>query len=181
MMLDKEQRIRKQPIDFISEKGASTLKKSEYVKELEEKVKYYEAVLQEISAPIIPSIVPNTILVPLTGRLDENRLINIREKILKSVYETDIDAAIIDFTGIGSNEVEELGYGRLAQEVADLSASLKLMGVEPMYVGFSPKIIKDIVHSGIDFPFKAHSTFRTALQYLMDGKKLHFEKVTAGK
>ncbi|WP_433750051.1 STAS domain-containing protein [Falsibacillus pallidus] len=149
----------------------------EYVQELERKIEKYEKILQDISAPIIPSIVPSTILVPLTGRLDENRLSNVRERILNSVYEQDIDTAIIDFTGIGHSEIEELGYGQLAKEVSDISHSLKLMGVEPLYVGFAPHIIRDIIDSGIAFPFTAHSNFKTALQYLMKKKKMRFDEM----
>ena len=154
------------------------MEKTEYIKELELKIEKYEKILQDISAPIIPSIVPNTILVPLTGRLDENRLNNVRERILNSAYEQEIDTAIIDFTGIGYPEIEELGYGQLAKEISDISQSLRLMGVEPLYVGFAPHIIRDIVDSGIAFPFKAHSTFKTALQYLMKEKQLRFDVVS---
>jgi rsbT co-antagonist protein RsbR len=154
--------------------------KNEYIKELEMKIKEYEKMLSEIGAPIIPSIIPNTYLVPLTGKLTQERMENIRWKVLNKVHQTDTDTVIIDFTGINAINIEEvLGYEQLANEIFQVSHSLKLMGIEPIYVGFSVNLTRKIVTSGIELQFNTYSTFKRALEYLMKKKQIRFEEIVS--
>jgi rsbT co-antagonist protein RsbR len=58
----------------------------DYEKEIEtlkEKIAFYERVLYETSTPIIPSIIADTILIPITGYMDQKRFDSIRSRVLK--------------------------------------------------------------------------------------------------
>jgi rsbT co-antagonist protein RsbR len=66
------------------------------LQELELKIQEYETIISEMSAPIIPSIVPETILVPITGLIRAERFEKIREKLLHFLHNKEIETAIID-------------------------------------------------------------------------------------
>ncbi|TLS36090.1 STAS domain-containing protein [Pseudalkalibacillus caeni] len=149
--------------------------RSNYINELELKLKEYEVAFEEISSPIIPSIIPNTILVPLTGQLTVERFENIRQKLLSFVKNNpEVDAAIIDFTGINNEDISSIGYEKLANEIHQVANALQLMGVEAIYAGFKPKAVQSMVLSGIDLDLTAHANFRKALEFLMKKKGLQF-------
>ncbi len=154
----------------------------DYINELESKIRKYEEQLAKIAAPIIPSIVPNTVLIPITGILNEGRFERIRENILQYLQDSrEVDTSIIDFTGITTSVNEDLDYYNLSQEIKQLAYSLKLMGVETYCVGFGPKLAQEIVNNGLDIDISAHSNFRTALQFLMKKKEIEFENTIKGK
>ncbi|WP_409252852.1 STAS domain-containing protein [Bacillus sp. SCS-153A] len=145
---------------------------------LKEKVREYERQIEELSTPIIPSVIPNTILVPLTGVLNEKRLDDIKTRILFSIQKQKADTVLIDFTGISQLDVETLGLPYLIQQIGEVQAGLKLMGVDTIFVGFSPKFAHKIITSGVDTSrFITHSTFREGLKFLMRKKGLEFRLV----
>ncbi|APH06074.1 hypothetical protein [Bacillus weihaiensis] len=146
----------------------------EYVESLEKKLKEYEEVILDMTAPIIPSIIPSTILVPITGILFEQRFENIRIKILTYLQNHSVESAIIDFTDITLDKIENLDMEDLGRELHQLTEAIILMGVEPFYVGLSPQLIKKIVISGIQIKAESFSTFSVALKYLMEKKGLAF-------
>ncbi|MDN7247256.1 STAS domain-containing protein [Planococcus shenhongbingii] len=141
---------------------------SQEIKELKELVLHYEKVIQNMSAPIIPSIVPNTILVPIAGFIFRNRFETIRTKVLQYASEhRDIECVIFDFTGVRIEDVETFDYNELACELSQLNNALKLMGLRPIYVGFNPRFVREIVHAGIQVELEVFNTFRAALKKLL--------------
>ncbi|PGT90426.1 MULTISPECIES: STAS domain-containing protein [Bacillaceae] len=150
----------------------------EYVEKLETKIKEYEEVILEMSAPIIPSIVPDTILVPITGILLEERFEKIRIKILSYIQTHDIETAIIDMTDITLDKIEQIGMRELGNEIHQLTDAIFLMGVEPYYVGLSPQLIKEIVSTGVQIKAESFSTFQSALKHLMKKKGFVLQKAS---
>lgn len=150
----------------------------EYVEKLETKIKEYEEVILEMSAPIIPSIVPDTILVPITGILLEERFEKIRIKILSYIQTHDIETAIIDMTDITLDKIEQIGMRELGNEIHQLTDAILLMGVEPYYVGLSPQLIKEIVSTGVQIKAESFSTFQSALKHLMKKKGFVLQKAS---
>ena len=66
------------------------------------------------SAPIIPSIVENTILVPISGHTSQDRFNLIRTRVLDYVGDhRDTVCAVFDFTGVDLNDVEEFDFNIL--------------------------------------------------------------------
>jgi len=138
------------------------------LQELKDKVKYYENIVKNMSAPIIASIVPKTILIPIAGHMFKDRFDIIQATALKYVGDhREVESAIFDFTGVSVEDVAAFDYNELATELYQLNNSLKLMGIRPMYVGFNPRFVREIVHAGIQVEVETYVNFRVALQQLL--------------
>ena len=143
------------------------------IKELKEQIIAYEKLIEDLSAPVIPSIVPETILVPLTGALSVGRFVHIQSKIVDRISSTIITTVVIDFTDISTLAVEEnMGYELLSEKINELVSVLKLMGTETVFVGFSPHFAQNLILSNVSkfAQFKAFTNFREGLRYLLDQK-----------
>ncbi|WP_240315603.1 STAS domain-containing protein [Sporosarcina sp. PTS2304] len=143
--------------------------------ELKAKLVVYEKLIEELSAPIIPSIVPDTILVPITGVLSVERFMLIQEKIVRRIADNNVYTAILDFTDISTLEVENnMGYESLSRQINELVNILSLMGTETIFVGFSSTFAQQLILSNVaDFSqIRVYINFRAALQYLLEQKGL---------
>ncbi|GAA0309308.1 rsbT co-antagonist protein RsbR [Gracilibacillus halotolerans] len=150
----------------------------EVVKEneaLKNQINAYEKMIDELSAPIIPSILPETILVPLTGTITERRIFHIQDEITKRVAVDRANTVLIDFTGISKFEVEDgLGYQYLGERLNALVSTLSLMGVNTIFVGFTPQFAQKLILTNAPAfrETKSFATFRRGLQYLLTKKNL---------
>lgn len=141
------------------------------ISELKDLVKYYEKIIKNMSAPIIPSIVSKTILMPIAGLISAERFELIRSKALLHAGEhRETECVVFDFTGVQSEDVQAFDYNELASELTALNNSLKLMGLRPIYVGFNPRFVREIVHAGIHVDLEVYQTFRAALKELLNEK-----------
>ena len=143
------------------------------IKELKEQIIAYEKIIEDLSAPIIPSIVPETILVPLTGVLSVGRFMHIQNKIVQRISANIVHTAVIDFTDISTLAIEEnMGYELLSEKINELVSVLQLMGTETVFVGFSPVFAQNLILSNVsDFNrIRAFTNFREGLRYLLDKK-----------
>ncbi|MCA1056575.1 STAS domain-containing protein [Rossellomorea aquimaris] len=149
----------------------------EEIVELKKQLEESEELIKEISAPIIPSIVPETILVPITGRLSPERFEMIITKILNVTYQEDIHTIIIDFSAISEKDICEMDV--FGMYVDNLAKAIGLMGIEVLFVGFTPSLTQIIVNSGVReiLEMKSFLTFRTALQYLMKRRGIEFQPI----
>lgn len=146
------------------------------LQQLKEKVKYYENVIKNMSAPVIPSVVPNTILIPIAGYMFKERFDMIQTKSLQYAgTHRETERAIFDFTGVTVEDVASFDYNDLATKIYQLNNSLKLMGIRPIYVGFNPRFVREIVHAGIQVEIETYVHFRAALQRLLkeNNQSLH--------
>lgn len=151
------------------------------VKELKQQLKEYEELINEISVPVIPSIVPETILVPVTGKLSPERLELIFTKIIeissRLSYTEDLNTVIVDFTAISKKELGEIDT--LGMHIENFQKALQLMGIEVLFVGFTPPVTQELIQSGMTIVNELNTflSFRTALRYLMKKKGLTFQEV----
>lgn len=135
---------------------------------LKEKIAYYERIIKTISTPIIPSIVPKTILIPIAGYMFRERFENIQTKTLQYIGDhKEIEQAVFDFTGVNVEDVEAFDYNELAMSINNLNSSLRLMGIRPIYVGFNPRFIREIVHASIQVDIETYKSFREALNKIL--------------
>ena len=148
------------------------------LKELEDKIQEYEMIISEMSAPIIPSIVPQTILVPITGLIRAERFDKIRGKVLNFIHNKEIETAIIDLTDISGERVEGICLEEIGRELHDMASSISLMGVRTLFVGMNPELVKRMVLDGIKLEAQTFSTFQSALKHLMKEKGLEFRKIS---
>lgn len=144
------------------------------INQLKEQMLYYEKLIKNMSAPIIPSVVPKTILVPIAGFIFSNRFDLIRTTVLTYAEKhRDTERVIFDFTGVTTDNLMAFDYGGLASELSQLNSALGLMGLRAIYVGFNPLFVREIVRAGIQVELEVYTTFKTALeQLLIENKKL---------
>ena len=134
----------------------------------------YEQVIIDISAPIIPSILPETILVPITGKLVPERFENIIAKLLKYASTESITTVVIDFSAISLNEIGDIDT--FGHYIDNMTKALNLVGVKVLYCGFSSAITQNLISSGLttSHELRTFMTFKKALQYLMKTKGMAF-------
>ncbi|MFS0782712.1 hypothetical protein [Bacillus sp. 1P06AnD] len=160
----------------------------EYVKELEEEILHLKGELEksqrlikDLSAPIIPSILPETILVPVVGNLFPERFEAMNAKILSAASIEDVTTVVIDFTAITSKEIEELDT--FDYYVRSLKQSLQLMGVHSVFVGFGPNVTLKLLQSDLlqDDSFETYLSFKKALETLAAKRGYGFVKLTSAE
>ena len=138
------------------------------IDELKDMVRYYEKLIRNMAAPIIPSVVPNIVLIPISGIIFKDRFQAIRSNVLAyAEANREVECAIFDFTGVQWEDIEAYDYNELASELAQINSTLKLMGLRPIYVGFNPPFVKEIVNAGIRVDLEAFTTFRIALKHIL--------------
>jgi anti-anti-sigma regulatory factor len=149
----------------------------EEIAQLKKQLEESEELIREISAPIIPSIVPETILVPITGRLSPERFDMIITRILNVSYQEEIHTIIIDFSAISEKEICEMDV--FGTYVENLAKAISLMGIEVLFVGFTPSLTQIIVNSGVQqiLEVKSFLSFKTALQYLMNQRGMKIQHI----
>lgn len=135
---------------------------------LREDLEYYKSIVYSMSSPIIPSIVPKTILVPVAGYIYRERFNNIQSSTLHYISEhREVENVIFDYTGVSTDDLSSMDYNELAMAISNLNSSLKLMGIRPIYVGFTPRLIQEIVRAGVHVEIETFQSFRSALQGLL--------------
>jgi rsbT co-antagonist protein RsbR len=160
-------------------KNNDTKSMLETINQLQNKVNELEEIIEQTDLPIIPSIVPNTLLIPLTGVLSSERFQMIIPKVLNNASSTPTDAVILDFTAISIRNVENLQS--LGKYLKDLITATNLMGIEVHLVGFSPQLAQVMVKSGLSLvkEVNAFSTFKSALEFLLKKKGLALLKINS--
>lgn len=146
------------------------------IQQLKAKIAFYERLLHETSAPIIPSLIDDTILVPIAGQTSLDRLDSIRSRVLQYVADhRAVNCTVFDFTGVEIKDISQLDYNSLTLEISQLNAALKLMGIRPIFVGFNPRLVREIVQAGIHIDIETYVNFKTALTVLFNsnGKSLY--------
>ncbi|MFC7370310.1 STAS domain-containing protein [Fictibacillus iocasae] len=145
------------------------------IEELKNNLKASERLIAEISVPVIHSILPETALVPITGMLYPERYEMITSKIVKLSSAENISTIIIDFSGIGSEEIGDIAH--FGNGIKTLTDSLSLMGVQAIFTGFSAAVSIQLISSGLSEiqHIRTFSSFRNALKELMKEKKMQFQ------
>jgi rsbT co-antagonist protein RsbR len=131
------------------------------VTEFEEKLEENRKQLQILDMPVIPLSVDIAVLVPVMGKLTEDRLAFLGEKILSHSAEQGNEYVIFDFTGV-SDEIDTHIAFRLQQVIN----ALKLMGVQSIYVGIRPEMAKSMVQNGLHVDVPMFNTFVHGIRYV---------------
>lgn len=149
-----------------------TLELEQQIVQLKEELEHYKKIVYSMSSPIIPSIVPKTILIPVAGYIYRERFNNIETSALEYISEhREVETVIFDYSGVSMNDVSTFDYNELAISISNLNSSLKLMGIRPIYVGFNPRLIQEIVHAAVHVEIETFQSFRSALQGLLKETK----------
>lgn len=131
------------------------------VTEFEEEMKEGQKKLEEMYTPIIPTTLDNTLLVPIVGSIDFDRISKMTETLLSVCAEKQIDYMVLDFTG-----TTKLFDDNLVIFIDDITKALRLMGVEVCHIGFSPELVRQMVKRNVGISAKVFKDFKAAVEYI---------------
>lgn len=131
------------------------------VTEFEETLEENRKQIQVLDMPVIPLSVDSAVLVPIMGKLAEDRLTLMEEKVLKHCAELHNEYVIFDFTGV-SDELDAASAFRLQQVIN----ALKLMGVQAIYVGIRPEMARSIVLDGLRLDVPTFNSFVHGIRHV---------------
>jgi ABC-type sugar transport system substrate-binding protein/anti-anti-sigma regulatory factor len=125
----------------------------------EEMISAQRALIQELSAPILP-LADDIWALPLVGAIDTLRAKRIADLLLATINRTHARAVIVDISGV---PVVDTG---VANRLLRTAAEARLLGTTMILVGISPEIAQTIVQLGIDLSsIRTCSTMREGLVY----------------
>jgi rsbT co-antagonist protein RsbR len=117
--------------------------------------------IRELSTPVI-RVWDRVLTVPLIGELDGAQIDELSQRLLTACSQSNTRFAILDVTG-----VDEMDTG-IASYLVRLLASLRLLGVEGLITGISPRVALTMTALGIEFgTFQTYRTLRDGLRACM--------------
>ena len=100
------------------------------------------AVMREMSVPVIP-ISAETLIMPLVGALDSERLLLLQAQALQAVERSSARSLILDITGV------PIVDNQVAQGLLAVVQATRLLGAETVLVGIRPEVAQTIVGLGL--------------------------------
>lgn len=125
----------------------------------EEKIAAQRALIQELSAPILP-LDDDIVAIPLVGAIDSQRAARITALLLETIGRTRARTVIMDISGV---PVVDTG---VANHLISAAAAARLLGSTVVLVGISPEIAQTMVQLGIDLSgISTFSSLRDGLRF----------------
>jgi rsbT co-antagonist protein RsbR len=100
--------------------------------------------IREMSVPVLP-VTPTTLVMPLVGALDTERLRLVQEQALRTIEQSSPRYLLLDITGIPLVDTQ------VAQGLFKVIQAAQLMGTEVILVGIRPEVAQSIVGLGLQF------------------------------
>ncbi len=100
-------------------------------------------VIREMSVPVLP-IADGTLVMPLIGALDTQRLQRVQEQALRSIETAGAQRLLLDITGVPVVD------SQVAQGLIAVVQAARLLGAEVALVGIRPEVAQTIVGLGLD-------------------------------
>ena len=101
------------------------------------------AVIRELSVPVLP-IGQATLVMPLIGVLDSERLRQIQEAALRAIEQRQARRLLLDITGV------PIVDSHVAQGLLAVVLAARLLGAQTVLVGIRPEVAQAIVGLGVD-------------------------------
>jgi rsbT co-antagonist protein RsbR len=113
--------------------------------------------IREMSVPVIP-VSDTTMVIPLIGTLDSERLTQLCEQALQSIERARTRYLVLDITGV------VIVDSQVAQGIIMVVQSARLLGTEVILVGIRPEVAQAVVQLGLNLEgMRAFSTLHAAL------------------
>jgi rsbT co-antagonist protein RsbR len=117
--------------------------------------------IHELSAPVI-NVWDKVLTVPLIGMMDTQRANELIERLLAAASHSDTRYVILDLTGVDALDTSIAGH------LLRLLQSLRLLGVEGLVTGISPRVAQTMVGLGVDMDdVQTFRSLRESLRYCM--------------
>jgi anti-anti-sigma regulatory factor/HAMP domain-containing protein len=115
--------------------------------------------IREMSVPILP-LSATTLVMPLVGALDTERLRLIQEQALRALEQTTARHLIMDITAVPVIDTQA------AQGLIQVVQAARLLGTQVVLVGIRPEVAQAIVGLGIQFgDMISRSTLQSGIAY----------------
>lgn len=115
-------------------------------------------VIRQLSVPVLP-ISNQTLVMPLVGIFDHERLVQAQAQALNSIKETSARRIIMDITGISMLDSD------VAKGLISIVQAAKLMGTEIVLVGIRPEVAQSLISANIYLDdMTTASSLQTAVQ-----------------
>lgn len=116
---------------------------AERVERQEAVIAAQEALIRELSTPILP-VLDGVLVAPIVGCIDDARAGRILEALLNAVSRERARTVLLDMTGVPSMDI---GIG---ERLLGVVRAISLLGAECILVGLSPQIAGILAESGVD-------------------------------
>ena len=125
-------------------------------------VQQQRTVIRELGVPVLP-INRSTLIMPLVGALDSQRLQDIREQALHTIARTHAKRLLLDITGV------PLVDKQVAQGLLSVIEAARLLGAESVLIGVRPEVAQAIVVLGVPLDqIKAYPDLQRAIEMSTD-------------
>lgn len=115
------------------------------------------AAIRALSVPILP-VAAHTLVMPLVGDLDDERLHQAQQQALERIEQSDARRLILDVTGVSIVDTA------VARGLVRTIAAARLLGADVVLVGVRPDVAEAMVSLGVDLgPLRTFADLRTAL------------------
>ncbi|MEN6349410.1 MAG: STAS domain-containing protein [Syntrophomonas sp.] len=116
----------------------------------------------EVSTPVI-QIWEGIVCVPLIGKLDSERTMQLIEQLLPKIVETQSSVALLDVTGVPTIDPDT------AQYLLDTIRAVQMLGAEVVLTGIRPEIARTIVQLNVDLSkVNTRASFSAGLLYALN-------------
>lgn len=138
----------------VTERMTSERRKAELAHEV---INAQQAVLRELSTPIIP-ISDGVLIMPLIGAVDAQRAQTMLETLLTGIHEHQAELVILDVTGMQDIDTQ------IANVFIQTAQATRLLGAQVMMTGVQPLIARTMIQLGIDLSnITTHSTLQAGV------------------
>jgi rsbT co-antagonist protein RsbR len=118
-------------------------------------------IIREMSVPVLP-LSQSTLVLPLVGALDSQRLVLVQEQALHSIEELSARYLILDITGVPIVDTA------VAQGLIKIVQAARLLGAEVVVVGIRPEVAQAVVGLGIHLSeITTRSTLQSGITYVL--------------
>lgn len=121
--------------------------------------------IREMSVPILP-LNATTLVMPLVGALDSDRLRLVQDEALRRIESTAAQYLILDVTGLPIIDTH------VAQGLIQIVQSARLLGAEVLLVGIRPEVAQAIVGLGLHLNnITTYSSLQSGVTYVLGHQK----------
>ncbi|MFB5087531.1 STAS domain-containing protein [Psychrobacillus sp. PGGUH221] len=129
---------------------------------VEDKTRDLSELVKELSSPIIP-VLEGIVVVPLIGKYDEERSLELVEKTLNNIPKYKANYLILDLTGLDENISKYT-----ARLIENIASATSLIGVKTVLVGISPALSMVITQSDVQLSkYDCFQTLQHGIHYAL--------------
>jgi anti-anti-sigma regulatory factor len=123
------------------------------------------ATLAELSTPLL-TISDTTVVMPLVGAIDSQRIQQIMENLLTGVAQSHAKAVILDITGVPIVDTQ------VASALLRASQAVSLLGSQVILTGIRPEVAQTLVGLGVELRgIITRGTLQDGIAYALRGEQ----------